>query len=109
MFSEGRSPGETVRRPAQHGPLDRLGDGVERAAQVPQLDGQQKIEIVLAGLRGDRSAKQVCREHEISNSRRDKLLIGLTPASVAVSTKPGQLQYQLLADDADESRDTKAQ
>jgi transposase len=41
---------------------------------------QQKIEIVLAGLRGDRSAREVCREHEISEtlyySWRDKLLEG---------------------------------
>ncbi|HEX9322737.1 MAG TPA: transposase [Xanthobacteraceae bacterium] len=41
---------------------------------------QQKIEIVLAGLRGDRSVKEVCREHEISDtlfySWRDKLLEG---------------------------------
>jgi transposase-like protein len=41
---------------------------------------EQKIEIVLAGLRGDRSAKEVCREHEISDtlfySWRDKLLAG---------------------------------
>ena len=41
---------------------------------------KQKIEIVLAGLRGDRSVKEVCREHEISEtlyySWRDKLLEG---------------------------------
>jgi transposase len=39
---------------------------------------QQKIEIVLAGLRGDRSVKDVCREHEISDTLyygwRDQLL-----------------------------------
>ena len=29
---------------------------------------QQKIEIVLAGLRGDRSVKEVCREHAISET-----------------------------------------
>jgi len=29
---------------------------------------EQKIEIVLAGLRGDRSVKEVCREHEISDT-----------------------------------------
>ena len=29
---------------------------------------KQKIEIVLAGLRGDRSVKEVCREHEISET-----------------------------------------
>ena len=39
---------------------------------------QQKIEIVLAGLRGDRSVKEVCREHAISETLyygwRDQLL-----------------------------------
>src|SRR5512132_4120384 len=51
---------------------------------------QQKIEIVLAGLRGDRSVKDVCREHEISDtlfySWRDKLLEGGREA-LAASTK----------------------
>ena len=41
---------------------------------------QQKIEIVIAGLCGDRSIKEVCREHEIAEtldySWRDKLLEG---------------------------------
>ena len=41
---------------------------------------QQKIEIVLAGLRGDRSIKEVCRDHEIAETLyytwRDKLLEG---------------------------------
>jgi len=41
---------------------------------------KQKIEIVLAGLRGDRSVKEVCREHAISGtlyySWREKLVRG---------------------------------
>jgi transposase-like protein len=41
---------------------------------------QQKLEIVLAGLRGDRSVKEVCREHQISETLyydwREKLLEG---------------------------------
>lgn len=41
---------------------------------------KQKLEIVLAGLRGDRSVRDVCREAEISEnlyySWRDKLLEG---------------------------------
>src|SRR5215218_4436837 len=45
-----------------------------------KFTAQQKIEIVLAGLRGDRSVKDLCREHEISDtlfySWRDKLLEG---------------------------------
>jgi transposase len=40
----------------------------------------QKLEIVLAGLRGDRSVAEVCREHQISESLfyawREKLLEG---------------------------------
>ena len=39
---------------------------------------QRKLEIVLAGLRGDKSVRDVCREHEIAEtlyySWRDKLL-----------------------------------
>jgi len=39
---------------------------------------QQKLEIVLAGLRGDRSVRDVCREHGISETLhygwRDRLL-----------------------------------
>ena len=29
---------------------------------------QQKLEIVLAGLRGDVSVKEVCRQHEIAET-----------------------------------------
>ena len=40
----------------------------------------QKLEIVLAGLRGDRSVAEVCREHQISENLfytwREKLLDG---------------------------------
>ena len=43
-----------------------------------KFTAQQKLEIVLAGLRGDRSIRDVCREHEIAEtlyySWRDKLL-----------------------------------
>ena len=38
----------------------------------------EKAEIVLAGLRGDRSVRDVCREHEVSEAQfyqwRDRLL-----------------------------------
>lgn len=41
---------------------------------------QQKLEIVLAGLRGDRSIAELCREHQISENLyytwREKLLEG---------------------------------
>ena len=49
-----------------------------------KFSAQKKVEIVLAGLRGDRSVRDVCREHEISEnlyySWRDKLLEGGAPA-----------------------------
>ena len=45
-----------------------------------KFTAQQKLEVVLAGLRGDRSVRDVCREHEIAEtlyySWRDKLLAG---------------------------------
>ena len=45
----------------------------------------QKLEIVLAGLRGDRSVAEVCREHQISENLfytwREKLLEGGWSAS----------------------------
>ena len=45
---------------------------------------EQKAEIVLAGLRGDRSVRDLCREHEIAETLyyqwRDKLLEGGTVA-----------------------------
>ena len=45
-----------------------------------QFTPEQKLEIVLAGLRGDRTVREVCREYEIAEtlyySWRDKLLEG---------------------------------
>lgn len=45
---------------------------------------EQKLEIVLAGLRGDRSVRDVCREYEIAETLyyqwRDRLLEGGKPA-----------------------------
>ena len=45
-----------------------------------QFEPDQKAEIVLAGLRGDRSVRDVCREHRsprrCSTSGRDRLLEG---------------------------------
>ena len=45
-----------------------------------KFTAKQKVEIVLAGLRGDRSVREVCREHEIVETLyyhwREKLLEG---------------------------------
>jgi len=59
---------------------------------------QQKIEIVLAGMRADRSIKEVCREHEIAEalyySWRDKLLEGGKAALVGKEERSGEKQLK---------------
>jgi transposase-like protein len=54
--------------------------GLSEQRKYRTWTAEQKIAIVLAGLRGDRSVKEVCRVHEISDtlfySWRDKLLEG---------------------------------
>ena len=52
--------------------------GLSEQRKYRSWTAQQKIEIVLAGLRGDRSVREVCREHAISETLfygwRDQLL-----------------------------------
>jgi transposase len=59
---------------------------------------QQKIEIVLAGLRGDRSIKEVCRDHEIAEtlyySWRDKLLEGGRTALAGKEERSGEKELR---------------
>jgi transposase-like protein len=59
---------------------------------------QQKIEIVLAGLRGDRSVKEVCREHQISEtlyySWRDRLLEGGRSALAGKEDRDGERELR---------------
>ena len=59
---------------------------------------QQKIEIVIAGLRGDRSIKEVCREHEIAEtlyySWRDKLLEGGKTALAGKEERTGEKELR---------------
>ena len=59
---------------------------------------KQKIEIVLAGLRGDRSVKEVCREHEISEtlfySWREKLLEGGREALAGKEERAGERELR---------------
>ena len=55
-------------------------EGMSEQRKYRSWTAKQKIEIVLAGLRGDRSVKEVCREHAISETLyygwREKLLEG---------------------------------
>ncbi len=62
---------------------------------------EQKLEIVLAGLRGDRSVRDVCREYEIAETLyyqwRDRLLEGgktalATPRDAGVDPKEVELR-----------------
>jgi transposase len=59
---------------------------------------QQKIEIVLAGMRGDRSVKEVCREHEIAEtlycSWRDKLFEGGLAALAGKEERGGEKELR---------------
>ena len=61
-----------------------MGRSTEKETRVSEQrkyrswTAQQKLEIVLAGMRGDRSVRDVCREHAISETLfygwRDQLL-----------------------------------
>jgi transposase len=52
--------------------------GLSERRKYRSWTAQQKLEIVMAGLRGDRSVREVCREHAISETLyygwRDQLL-----------------------------------
>jgi transposase len=70
----------------------------EQRKKYRSWTAQQKIEIVLAGLRGDRSVKDVCREHEISEtlfySWRDKLLEGGREALAGKEERSGDRELR---------------
>ena len=62
---------------------------------------EQKAEIVLAGLRGDRTVRDICREHEIAETLyyqwRDRLLEGgkvalATPRDKASDSRDAELR-----------------
>ena len=59
---------------------------------------QQKLEIVLAGLRGDRSVREVCREHGISETLyygwREKLLEGGQEALAGKDERLGERELR---------------
>ena len=59
---------------------------------------EQKVAIVLAGLRGERSVKEVCREHEISDTLfyawRDKLLEGGREALAGKEERAGERELR---------------
>ena len=72
--------------------------GLSEQRKYRSWTAQQKIEIVLAGLRGDRTVKEVCREHEISDtlyySWRDKLLQGGREALAGKDDRNGEKELR---------------
>jgi transposase len=74
------------------------GDELSEQRKYRTFTAQQKIEIVLAGLRGERSIKEVCREHEIAEalyySWRDKLLEGGKVALAGKEERGGEKQLR---------------
>lgn len=65
-----------------------------RRRKVPTLTPDQKIEVLQAGLRGDRTVPDVCREYEVSETDfyrwRDQLLAGGRNALVEESDRAGK-------------------
>jgi transposase len=62
----------------KHWPLDRREIGLGEQRKYRSWTAKQKLEIVLAGLKGDHSVRDVCREYGISETLyygwRDKIL-----------------------------------
>lgn len=63
-----------------------------------KFTARQKAEIVLAGLRGERSVRDVCREHEIAEtlyySWRDKLIEGGKLALAGTDERQGEKELR---------------
>jgi len=70
----------------------------EQKKQYRGWTAQRKLASVLAGLRGDRSVKEVCREHQISGtlyySWRDRLLDGGRAALAGKEDRDGERELR---------------
>jgi transposase len=72
--------------------------GLSEQRKYRSWTAKQKIEIVLAGLRGDRSVRDVCREHAISETLyygwREKLLEGGCEALAGKEERQGERELR---------------
>ena len=72
--------------------------GLSEQRKYRSWTAKQKIEIVLAGLRGDRSVREVCREHAISETLyygwREKLLEGGREALAGKEERQGERELR---------------
>ena len=93
-----RRSGDRVRRASQDGPLNRKENGLSEQRKYRTFTVQQKLEIVLAGLRGDVTVKELCRSHEIAEtlyySWREKLLEGGREALAGKSERQGEKELK---------------
>jgi transposase len=74
------------------------GDGLSEQRKYRSWSAQQKLGIVLAGLRGDRGVREVCREHAISETLfygwREKLLGGGREALTGKEQRQGERELR---------------
>ena len=95
---EGRSPERPSGGPLRIGRSTKEEIGLSEQRKYRSWTAQQKLEIVLAGLRGDRTVKEVCREHEISETLyywwRDKLLEGGREALAGKEERNGEKELR---------------
>jgi transposase len=94
-----RRNGDRVRRASQDGPLNREArQGLSEQRKYRTFTAQQKLEIVLAGLRGDVSVKELCRQHEIAETLyyqwREKLLEGGREALAGKQERQGERELK---------------
>jgi transposase len=58
----------SVRTSSEDGPLNEMERTLSEKRTYRKFSAQQKSELVLASLRGQRSIAELCREHEISET-----------------------------------------
>jgi transposase len=72
--------------------------GLSEQRKYRSFTAQKKLEIVLAGLRGDVTVKELCRQHEIAEtlyySWREKLLEGGREALAGKTERQGERELR---------------
>ena len=72
--------------------------GLSEQRRYRTFTAQQKLEIVLAGLRGDVSVREFCRQHEIAETLyyqwREKLLEGGREALAGKTERQGEKELK---------------
>jgi len=98
----GRVGAPEARRPvrcgSQDGPLDEKEMTLSEQRKYRTFTAQQKLEIVVAGLRGDVSVKELCRQHQIAETLyyawREKLLEGGREALAGKEERRGERELK---------------